>query len=214
MAEEEKFQKSLIKRNIVDFSELVLNNYYKIGLDEVDAVIIIKLKYLLDRQITFIHPKKLSNMLSISSPTTTKRLNSLMDKGYVKMELISNGNGKETESFNLDLVIEQIVKADFEEKIMETSDQNQNIESRLVNLFETEFRKPLSVLDIQTITKWLAEDNYSFEEIKNALFEASKARKLSIRYVDKILLSQEEEVPQPKYNQTTLIKDLKKIWTE
>lgn len=206
--------KSLIKRNIVDFTELVLNNYYKIGLDEVDAIIIIKLKYLLDRQITFIHPKKLSDMLSISSQTTTKRLNNLMDKGYVKMELVKNGNGKETESFNLDYVIEQIIKADFEEKIHESSDQNKNIESRLVSLFETEFRKPLSVLDIQTITKWLNEDNYSFEEIKNALFEASKARKLTIRYVDKILLSQEEEIPQAKYNQTTLIKDLKKIWTE
>ena len=206
--------KSLIKRNIVDFTELVLNNYYKIGIDEVDAVIIIKLKYLLDRQITFIHPKKLSDMLSISSQTTTKRLNNLMDKGFVKMELVSNGNGKETESFNLDYVIELIIKADFEEKIMESSDQNKNIESRLVSLFETEFRKPLSVLDIQTITKWLSEDNYSFEEIKNALFEASKARKLTIRYVDKILLSQEEDIPKAKYNQTTLIKDLKKIWTE
>lgn len=206
--------KSLIKRNIVDFTELVLNNYYKIGLDEVDAIIIIKLKYLLDRQITFIHPKKLSNMLSISSQTTTKRLNNLMDKNYVKMELIKNGNGKETESFNLDYVIEQIVKADFEDKIHEASDQNKNIETRLVNLFETEFRKPLSVLDIQTITKWLNEDNYSFEEIKNALFEASKARKLSIRYVDRILLTVEEDIPKAKYNQTTLIRDLKKIWTE
>ncbi len=206
--------KSLMKRNIVDFTELVLNNYYKIGLDEVDAIIIIKLKYLLDRQITFIHPKKLSDMLSISSQTTAKRLNNLMDKGFVKMELVSNGNGKETESFNLDYVIEQIIKADFEEKIIESSDQNKNIESRLVSLFETEFRKPLSVLDIQTITKWLNEDNYSFELIKNALFEASKARKLSIRYVDKILLSTEEDIPRAKYNQTTLIKDLKKIWTE
>jgi len=209
-----KNMKSLIKRNIVDFSELVLNNYYKIGLDEVDAVIIIKLKYLLDQHITFIHPKKLSNLLSISSQTTNKRLNNLLEIGYIRMELISNGNGKETESFNLDFVIEKIIKADFEEKIMESSDKNKNVESRLVNLFETEFRKPLSVLDIQTITKWLNEDKYVFEEIKNALFEASKARKLSIRYVDRILLNKDHEEPEKKYNQTTLIKDLKKIWTE
>jgi DNA replication protein len=130
------------------------------------------------------------------------------------MELISNGNGKETESFNLDYVIERIMKSEYEEKIHESSDQNKNIESRLVSLFETEFRKPLSVLDIQTITKWLNEDGYSFDEIKNALFEASKARKLSIRYVDAILLQKTEEEPQQKYNKTTLIKDLKKIWTE
>lgn len=209
-----KNMKSFIKKNIIDFSELVLNNYYKIGLDETDAVIIIKLNYLLNRNITFIHPRKLSEMLSISPSTTSKRLNNLIDKGFVKMELIKNGNGKETESFNLDFVIESILKAEFEEKVHEASDQNRNIESRLVNMFETEFRKPLSVLEIQTLTKWLSEDNYTYEEIKAALFEASKARKLTIKYVDRILLNKDNEEPKKKYNQTTLIKDLKKIWTE
>ena len=137
-----------------------------------------------------------------------------MDKGYVKMELIKNANGKETESFNLDFVIEKIMKADYEEKLMDTSEENKNIESRLVNLFETEFRKPLSVLDIQTVTKWLNDDNYSYEEIKNALYEASKVRKLTIRYVDGILLNKDEVDDSQRYNQTTLIKDIKKIWQE
>jgi len=206
--------KSLIRQNIVDFSELVLNNYHKVGLDETDAIIIIKLNYLLNRNITFIHPKKLSEMLSISPNTTTKRINNLIEAGYIKMELIPNGHGKETESFNLDTVIERIIKADFEEKMQESTDEDTNMDAKLVHLFETEFRKPLSVLDIQTITKWLNEDHYTYEDIKNALFEASKIRKLSIKYVDGILLHKETEEPKRKYNQTTLIKDLNKIWTE
>jgi DNA replication protein len=207
--------KSMIKKNIIDFTELVLNNYHKIGLDEIDAIIIIKLHYLLNKQITFIHPRKLSNMLTISPTTTAKRLNNLIERKYVTVSLVKNGNGKETESFNLDNVIELIVKADFDEKIQEDSLVTSNIVTRLVQLFETEFRKPLSVLDIQTITKWLNDDQYTFDEIKNALFEASKMRKLTIKYVDKILLSNEnneEEVD--KYNQTTLIQDIKKIWQE
>lgn len=205
--------KNLIKKNIVDFTELVLNNYHKIGLDETDAIIIIKLHYLLQQNITFIHPTKLSNMLTISASTTTRRLNNLIDAGYVTMELISNGHGKETESFSLDNVIERIVKATYEEKMQEASEES-TVERRLVQLFETEFRKPLSVLDIQTITKWLNEDRYSYEEIKGALFEAAKARKLSIRYIDAILLQGQDKPEEKKYNQTTLIKDLKKIWTE
>jgi DNA replication protein len=85
-------------------------------------------------------------------------------------------------------------------------------ERELVELFEEEFKKPLGVLDIQTITKWLNEDKYSIDEIKDALFDASKQGKLSIKYVDGILLkrSQVETVPYKK----TLIEDLKKIWTE
>ncbi len=206
--------KKLINKNILDFSELVLNNYHKIGLDETDAIMVIKLNYLLNRNITFIHPKKLSNMLSISSTTTSKRLNSLIEKGFVKIELVKNGNGKETESFNLDYVIEKIMKADFEEKMALDTDPNANIESKLVLLFETEFRKQLSVLDIQTITKWLNEDGYQYEDIKNALFEASKARKLSVRYIDGILLNKGNQKQESRIMETTLIKDLKKIWTE
>lgn len=206
--------KSMIKKNIIDFTELVLNNYHKIGLDETDAIIVIKLHYLLNKQITFIHPRKLANMLTISPTTTAKRLNNLIERKYVSISLVKNGNGKETESFSLDHVIELIVKADFEEKVQENSVENSNIVTRLVSLFETEFRKPLSVLDIQTITKWLNDDEYTFDEIKNALFEASKMRKLTIKYVDKILLSKDSEEEVDKYNQTTLIKDLKKIWQE
>lgn len=204
--------KSLIKKNIVDFSELVLNNYQNVGLDETDAVILIKLNYLQNRQITFIHPKKLAKMLSISPATTAKRLNNLIERKYITVSLVKNGNGKETESFSLDNLIEMIVKADFEEKNSENIEENNNVVAKLVNMFETEFRKPLSVLDIQTLTKWLQEDEYTSEEIKTALFEASKQRKLTIKYVDKILLSKETEVEVEKYNQTTLIKDIKKIW--
>ena len=205
--------KTLIQKNIVDFSELVLENYHKIGLDETDAIIIIKLNSMLNKNITFIHPQKLSNMLSVSASTTTRRINNLIDNGYVTMELVKNGHGKETESFNLDNVIQRIVKITYEEKMMEDKTDH-TIEQQLVHLFETEFRRPLSVLDIQTLTKWLSDDQYTFDEIKHALFEAAKARKLSIKYVDGILLQQTTREPKQKYNQTTLIKDLKKIWTE
>ncbi|MCF7926829.1 MAG: DnaD domain protein [Candidatus Izimaplasma sp.] len=205
--------KQLIKKNIIDFSELVLNNYYKLGLDETDAIIIIKLHKLLKRNITFIHPKKLSKMLSITSQTTNKRLDKLMDKGFIKIELIKSPSGKETESFNLDLIIEKIIKKDFEEKTQESLSQEENIQGKLVDLFETEFRKPLSPLDIQVISKWLQEDKYTYEQIKDALFQASKANKLSINYVDAILLRTNKDDDET-YNRTTLLKDLKKIWTE
>lgn len=205
--------KKLIQKDIIDFSELVLNNYFKLGLDETDAIILIKLHYLLKRNITFIHPKKLSKMLSITAQTTTKRLDKLIDKGFIKIELIKSPSGKETESFNLDLIIEKIIKKDFEEQQQETTLNDKTIQSKLVNLFETEFRKPLSPLDIQVIIKWLEEDNYKFQEIKDALFQASKANKLSINYVDAILLRNQKE-PSSNYNRTTLLKDLKKIWTE
>lgn len=204
--------KKLINKNIVDFSELVLNNYLKLELDETDAVILIKLQYLLQKNITFIHPRKLSDMLSISATTTQRRLDKLMDKGYVQIDLVKNQLGKETEVFNLDFLVECILQEAFRKPTEPLNMPSKTKERELVELFEEEFKKPLGVLDIQTITKWLNEDQYTIDQIKDALFDASRQGKLSIKYVDGILLkqSQVETVPYKK----TLIEDLKKIWTE
>lgn len=201
--------KKYIQKNVVDFSELVLLNYHNIGLDETDAIILIKLHHLLDDHITFISPKLLSESLSISPQTTSKRLMNLIDRDFIKMELVQGSNGKDKESYNVDKVIEKILQLEFEtnggDNVHKTS------EAELVELFEEEFKKPLSVLDIQTITKWLGEDHYTFDNIKEALFKAVKARKLSTKYVDGILLNQDKEEPK-KYKKTNLMRDLHQLW--
>ncbi len=206
--------KRYINNNTIDFTELILNNYYKIGIDETDAIIVIKLQYLLKKNITFISPSQLSKMLSISKQTTSKRLKSLIEKGFIKMELIKNNNGKQTESFNLDYLIESILVNSSSDENNEKEEFKKTVETKIVKLFEEEFKKPLSVLDIQTITKWLNDDKYSFEKIKDALFEAVRIRKLTIKYVDGILLKSEDKTDKRKYKRTATISNLKKIWEE
>jgi DNA replication protein len=161
------------------------------------------------KDISIISPKKLSESLSISTTTTQKRLNNLIDKEFVRVELVKGANGKEREQYNLDLIYEKIVMIDFNERKGEN--KHKDSEKELVELFEGEFRKPLSVLDIQTITKWLNDDHYTFQEIKDALFIAVKARKLSIKYVDGILLKNEDEKP-VEYKKTNLMRDFHKLW--
>ena len=206
--------KDLIKKNIIDFSELVLNNYQKIGLDETDAIIIIKLQYLLNKNITYISAKKLSEVLSISHRTTAKRLDSLIDRKYISLELIQGTNGKETESFNLDYIVQKIIMNDTDEIKNITTSNNLSDEAKIVQLFETELKRQLSVLDIQTITKWLSEDKYTFDEINDALFEAVKVRKTSIRYIDAILLQTGPSGHGQQTKRKAVISDLRKIWEE
>jgi len=206
--------KKLINTDVIDFTELILNSYYKLGIDETDAVIIIKLQYLLKKNITFISPKNLSEMLSISAQTTSKRLNSLIEKGFIQMELIEKSNGKQTESFNLDFLIDKIIKNNFEDTNGIKKIKNKSDEAKLANLFEEEFKRPLSVLDIQIITKWLNEDKYTYDEISDALFEALRMRKSTLKYVDGILLKKDEKVDRKKYKKVSTIRDLKKIWEE
>lgn len=205
--------KLLMKKNIIDFNELVLNNYYKMDLDEIDAVIIIKLHSLLKRGITFINPEKLSKILSLTKTKTANKLDNLTAKGYVKFELIKLKNGKESESFNLDFFIEKILMIEFELKQKEQSNTKQVMESDLVDMLETELKKPLSVLDIQIITKWLSEDNYTKEQIEEALLVAMKNNKVSMKYIDNLLLNKSYK-DDFKRQKNSVLKDFNKIWKE
>jgi len=58
----------------------------------------------------------------------------------------------------------------------------------LFAVFEREFGRPLSPMELETISAWLDQDRYPEELIRVALKEAVFAGKLSFRYIDRILL--------------------------
>ena len=205
---------NLMKKNIVDFNELVLNNYYKMGLDETEAIILIKLHSLLKRGITFINPDRLSKILSISKTKTSNRLESLIEKGYIHMDLIKLANGKESEMFNLDFFIEKVIMNELDIVNGKKVENNKASEGVLAEMLEQEMKKPLSVLDIQIITKWLNEDSYTFDQIEDALFKAVKSNKVTMKYIDNILLKSLDETPVYEREKKSVMKDFSKLWKE
>ncbi|MEK0314072.1 DnaD domain-containing protein [Cohnella sp. 56] len=58
----------------------------------------------------------------------------------------------------------------------------------LFAVFEREFGRPLSPMEVETIGGWLDQDKYAEELILFALKESVFAGKLSFRYMDRILL--------------------------
>lgn len=61
-------------------------------------------------------------------------------------------------------------------------------EPNLFAIFEQEFGRPLSPMELETISAWLDQDRYPEELIRFALKEAVFAGKLHFRYIDRILL--------------------------
>lgn len=60
--------------------------------------------------------------------------------------------------------------------------------SNVFVLFEQEFGRPLSPMEVETINGWLDQDRYPEELIRFALKESVFAGKLHFRYIDRILL--------------------------
>lgn len=71
-------------------------------------------------------------------------------------------------------------KGQFEEK-------QQSI--NLLEIFQQEFGRLLTPIEMQTIGEWLDRDHYSQDIILEALREAVLNQKYSLKYIDRILLS-------------------------
>lgn len=62
-----------------------------------------------------------------------------------------------------------------------------NEEGEIFSIFEQEFGRLLSPMELETISMWLDTDHHSPAIIKAALKEAVLAGKISLRYIDRIL---------------------------
>ena len=202
--------KRLIADGVLDFSALVLKYYHKFELTETEAMTLIKLHKLLQEKEGIIKPKKFSQWLSLPPKKTEQVLDSLMDKGYLDITLTTNEEGKETETFNVDYFLSKMIHHIRNDQAKAEGSKT----ARWVEFIETSLNRPLSQLDLELVKKWIEEDGYSFDMLKEATLTALKYKNPSVKVIDKHLQkSQESFKESPKKNPEAL-KEFYKIWEE
>ncbi|MCK5731646.1 MAG: hypothetical protein KAH13_01370, partial [Tenericutes bacterium] len=100
--------KKLIEEDVIDFDKMLLKNYKKIGLSEIEAFLLIELHGQRKRGITFISPTKLVKKLTISEEKLLQTLDGLIKKQYLVIRLVKQGANKETEDFSLDNTVAKL----------------------------------------------------------------------------------------------------------
>ena len=78
----------------------------------------------------------------------------------------------------------------------------------LYSIFEAEFGRPLSPIEMETLIMWLEEDRYSVELIQLALREAVLSQVYNFKYIDRILLNWEKKNIRTKEQVEKDFKDL------
>lgn len=183
--------KKLIEEEIIDFDKMLLKNYKKIGLSEIEAFLLIELNNQKKLGQTFISPSKLVKKLTVSEEKLLQTLDGLIKKQYLIIRLVKQAKGKETEDFSLDNTVMKLIevyKGQIKTDVTKTNNTYDSKEEEVVDLLENQFQKQLKPLEIELIQKWINEDNYSIDEIKRAVLDAIKANKSTISYVDGVLL--------------------------
>lgn len=190
-----------IDDQIIDFSQMILQNYKYIGLNETEALIIIELQKQSKAGVTFLNPKKIVKTVALTLDELLVVLDRLIQNNYLFMEIVKNESGKEAEIYHLNNTVEKILK--YNHQVMDELQISQpkkyaTSEEELVDLIEKQFQRQLTPLDIEIIRSWVAENRYSLLDIKKAVLDATKANKNTLGYVDGILLKRQHAVKQEK----------------
>lgn len=127
---------------------------------------------------------KVSQVMDKQLSDITVLINQLLEKQNVVMETTTTLDGKIDVVYSLEPLYQKIVT------LMEREKPTPTISAQdLVSVFEQEFGRGLSAMELEMISGWIKEDKFDEELILLALKEAVVSQALSLKYIDRILLN-------------------------
>ena len=175
------------------YSNLVLDNYRKIGLTNEEFLLWLQLFRYNEAGNHFPDLAMIASQLSITQQEIYYLLNQLVQKQVVQIISTKDTSGKIVDHYDLSLIFNKIAVLKEQEKMTQTKKKEQEKIRELYQSFEAEFGRPLSQIEFQRIGQWLDEDHYQVELIQLALREAVLNQAYSLNYIDRILLSWERK---------------------
>lgn len=191
----------LIRSNVISLNEVLIQNYKNIGLDEIDMTILVLLNLQKLNQDNALSTNSLAEKMTLNENEISERILSLLQKGYLEL-IIDDVTSQE--KFSLDPVIEKISALLSEGPKQET---NQEMVQKVVEYCQKIYQRILSVEELKIVHMWV-DDNYSYEEISEAVFDSLKAKKTQIKYADAILVNRRQNMNREKVDVDPDIKEV------
>ena len=171
----------------IDFRFLLIENYKKLKIDEIELATIFVIDHLIGQGNPFVTSDLLSLKMSLDVKEIDKVLAGLITKGFFEYKTVGKKTVATLEPLKQKLYREFQIYLSKEEE----EKSSQRITEELENIYQT-FEKllgrSLSPVEIAKIHEWVSY-GYSDKMIIDALKEALSKGKKSLRSVDKILLS-------------------------
>lgn len=170
-----------ILKKVLTSKNFVVNNYIiSIGINNnLTLNEFLVLVYLDNKFSNVFDVELMSNQLGLDLANTMEAFNSLMIKGFVTLDSVTDSEGRLNEVINLDGIYNNIVMDIKEER-------EEEVKVDIFKAFEQELGKTISSMEIEIMNGWLAT-GYSEELILGALREAIYSGVRSFRYIDTIL---------------------------
>lgn len=176
----------LIKEGMIDFGSNFLDNYAKLGLNEVECLIIYKL-YLISKSNTqLLDLNELSKKMSLDTDSLSSNITSLVNKGFIELKADETEEGFR-EEFSIDLAIKELAYyLENGDKIQIIDETGEKVKTTTTEL-EKILSKPLSFFEIQVVSKWFYEYKYDYSLIQSELKKLASSKYPNINLIDRNL---------------------------
>lgn len=196
-------REQLKTRPIVIRKEL-LDHYNKLGLNETELVILIKLLHASETSNKQPSIETLQQGSALDSREITSIIQTLIQHDLLELNVNKDEEGKFTEYMNLDQFYDRLSEIMQQMNVKQVEHESELEFNILFQKIEQAFGRPLSPYEIETLNQWLDIDKHDLSVIQAALNEAESQNKMSFKYIDRILLNW-------KKNNVKTIEDSKKI---
>ncbi|MHC5267759.1 DnaD domain protein [Enterococcus sp. LJL98] len=182
-----------LKNGQTTISNLILENYRKIGLSNEEFLLWLQLHRYAEKNIFFPDLTEIAKNMNVNQQEIYYLLNQLVQKQFIQITSKKDAQGMVQDAYDLSLIYQKLhlLLAQKEEENKEMVREEKV--SQLYQSFEAEFGRPLSPMEYQRIGQWLEEDQYQVELIQLALREAVLNQAYSLNYIDRVLLSWERK---------------------
>ncbi|TWT28341.1 DnaD domain-containing protein [Planomicrobium sp. CPCC 101110] len=175
-----------IEQGNVHISQLFFQFYKELKITDEEAMLLMHIHAFQQQGNQFPTPDEIGARMMTSQLNVTTMLQKLMQQGYlaIQQETIEEVLN---EKISLQPLWDRLLDCVFKEQDQEKENSQQEMEGEIFQLFEQEFGRFLSPMEIETISMWMDQDGHTPAIIRMALKEAVISQKISLRYVDRIL---------------------------
>lgn len=167
--------------------QLFFQYYKELLITDDEAMMLLHMMNYHEQGNDFPTPAQIATYMHLTAHEITMKLQRLLQRGFLELRQGVDESGMIYEKYTLYPLWEKIC-AHCERKDVEQQEQvEKSEESDIFQLFEQEFGRLLSPIEIETIGMWIDQDAHTPSLIKEALKEAVIAGKLNLRYIDRIL---------------------------
>ncbi|GKU80977.1 DnaD domain-containing protein [Niallia sp. NCCP-28] len=176
-----------LQEGSISIPTTLLTHYKTLKLTEQELVLLLHINSFLEKGNEFPTPAELAGYMTMDARQCHEMLSQLIKRGFISIIDGNNENGIRFEQYSLEPLWNKLIDLYLLINKQEKAKEAEKTETDLYSCFETEFGRPLSPFEIETLGMWVDDDQHNPTIIKAALREAVISGKINFRYIDRIL---------------------------